>query len=71
MTIIGLVSAGLGVSVLPASFQRMRIEGWFIAHCWMTGRCRRCGWCSASMVGRRWHGHLPSCSQGRWLAGAV
>ncbi|UVL19726.1 LysR substrate-binding domain-containing protein [Pseudomonas sp. B21-044] len=27
MTIIGLVSAGLGVSVLPASFQRMRIEG--------------------------------------------
>ncbi|MFJ4372377.1 LysR substrate-binding domain-containing protein [Pseudomonas japonica] len=27
MTIIGLVSAGLGVSVLPASFQRMRIDG--------------------------------------------
>ncbi|MDN7140460.1 LysR family transcriptional regulator [Pseudomonas sp. JQ170] len=27
MTIIGLVSAGLGVSVLPASFQRMRMEG--------------------------------------------
>ena len=27
MTIIGLVSAGLGVSVLPASFQWMRIEG--------------------------------------------
>ena len=27
MTIIGLVSAGLGVSVLPASFQHMRIEG--------------------------------------------
>lgn len=27
MTIIGLVSAGLGVSVLPASYQRMRIEG--------------------------------------------
>lgn len=27
MTIIGLVSAGLGVSVLPASFQQMRIEG--------------------------------------------
>ena len=27
MTIIGLVSAGLGVSVLPASFQHMRIKG--------------------------------------------
>jgi DNA-binding transcriptional LysR family regulator len=27
MTIIGLVAAGLGVSVLPASFQWMRIEG--------------------------------------------
>ena len=27
MTIIGLVSAGLGVSVLPASYQRMRIDG--------------------------------------------
>ncbi|WP_175652715.1 LysR family transcriptional regulator [Pseudomonas sp. Marseille-P9899] len=27
MTIIGLVSAGLGGSVLPASFQRMRIDG--------------------------------------------
>ena len=27
MTIIGLVAAGLGVSVLPASFQRMRIDG--------------------------------------------
>ncbi|WP_449430751.1 LysR substrate-binding domain-containing protein [Pseudomonas putida] len=27
LTIIGLVAAGLGVSVLPASFQRMRIEG--------------------------------------------
>lgn len=27
MTIIGLVSAGLGVSVLPASFQWMRIDG--------------------------------------------
>ncbi len=27
MTIIGLVSAGLGVSVLPASFKRMRIDG--------------------------------------------
>lgn len=27
MTIIGLVSAGLGVSVLPASFQHMRING--------------------------------------------
>ncbi|MEG0247188.1 MAG: LysR family substrate-binding domain-containing protein, partial [Pseudomonas sp.] len=27
MTIIGLVSAGLGVSVLPASFQRMRVDG--------------------------------------------
>ncbi len=27
MTIIGLVSAGLGVSVLPASYQSMRIEG--------------------------------------------
>ena len=27
MTIIGLVAAGLGVSVLPASYQRMRIEG--------------------------------------------
>lgn len=27
MTIIGLVAAGLGVSVLPASFRRMRIDG--------------------------------------------
>ncbi|AIZ35159.1 LysR family transcriptional regulator [Pseudomonas sp. K1(2024)] len=27
LTIIGLVSAGLGVSVLPASFQRIRIDG--------------------------------------------
>ncbi|WLH01734.1 LysR substrate-binding domain-containing protein [Pseudomonas beijingensis] len=27
MTIIGLVAAGLGVSVLPASYQRMRIDG--------------------------------------------
>ena len=27
MTIIGLVSAGLGVSVLPASYQRIRIDG--------------------------------------------
>jgi DNA-binding transcriptional LysR family regulator len=27
MTIIGLVAAGLGVSVLPASFQRIRIDG--------------------------------------------
>ncbi|KIH85750.1 LysR family transcriptional regulator [Pseudomonas batumici] len=27
MTIIGLVAAGLGVSVLPASYQRIRIEG--------------------------------------------
>ena len=27
MTIIGLVAAGLGVTVLPASYQRMRIEG--------------------------------------------
>ena len=27
MTIIGLVAAGLGVSVLPASFQHMRIKG--------------------------------------------
>ncbi|MFK0086050.1 LysR substrate-binding domain-containing protein [Pseudomonas sp. NPDC090755] len=27
MTIIGLVAAGLGVSVLPASFQRMRLDG--------------------------------------------
>lgn len=27
MTIIGLVSAGLGVSVLPASFQRLRMDG--------------------------------------------
>ena len=27
MTIIGLVAAGVGVSVLPASYQRMRIEG--------------------------------------------
>ncbi|VVN09808.1 HTH-type transcriptional regulator BenM [Pseudomonas fluorescens] len=27
MTIIGLVSAGIGVSVLPASYQRMRIDG--------------------------------------------
>ena len=27
MTIIGLVASGLGVSVLPASFQRMRIDG--------------------------------------------
>lgn len=27
MTIIGLVSAGLGVSVLPASFRRTRVEG--------------------------------------------
>ncbi len=27
MTIIGLVAAGLGVSVLPASYQRIRIDG--------------------------------------------
>lgn len=27
MTIIGLVAAGLGVTVLPASYQRMRIDG--------------------------------------------
>lgn len=27
MTIIGLVAAGLGVTVLPASYQRMRVEG--------------------------------------------
>jgi DNA-binding transcriptional LysR family regulator len=27
MTIIGLVSAGLGVSMLPASFRRMRVDG--------------------------------------------
>jgi DNA-binding transcriptional LysR family regulator len=27
MTIIGLVAAGLGVSVMPASYQRMRIDG--------------------------------------------
>ncbi|MCY1404633.1 HTH-type transcriptional regulator BenM [compost metagenome] len=27
MTIIGLVSAGLGVSVLPASFRRTRVDG--------------------------------------------
>jgi DNA-binding transcriptional LysR family regulator len=27
MTIIGLVAAGLGVTVLPASYQRLRIEG--------------------------------------------
>ena len=27
LTIIGLVAAGLGVSVLPASFQRIRIDG--------------------------------------------
>ncbi|AJO76160.1 LysR family transcriptional regulator [Pseudomonas sp. MRSN 12121] len=27
MTIIGLVAAGLGISVLPASYQRMRIDG--------------------------------------------
>ncbi|CAD5106485.1 LysR family transcriptional regulator [Zestomonas carbonaria] len=27
MTIIGLVAAGLGVSVLPASFRRMRVDG--------------------------------------------
>lgn len=27
VTIIGLVAAGLGVSVLPASFQRMRVDG--------------------------------------------
>lgn len=27
MTLIGLVAAGLGVTVLPASYQRMRIEG--------------------------------------------
>ena len=27
LTIIGLVAAGLGVSVLPASFRRIRIDG--------------------------------------------
>ncbi|EGH19327.1 LysR family transcriptional regulator, partial [Pseudomonas savastanoi pv. glycinea str. race 4] len=27
MTIIGLVAAGLGVTVLPASYRRMRIDG--------------------------------------------
>ncbi|MDI9101723.1 LysR family substrate-binding domain-containing protein, partial [Pseudomonas aeruginosa] len=27
MTIIGLVSAGLGVSILPASFRRTRVDG--------------------------------------------
>lgn len=27
MTIIGLVSAGLGVSILPASFARVRVDG--------------------------------------------
>ncbi len=27
MTIIGLVSAGLGVSMLPASFRRTRVDG--------------------------------------------
>ena len=27
MTIIGLVSAGLGVSILPASFRRPRVDG--------------------------------------------
>lgn len=27
MTIIGLVAAGLGVSMLPASFRRIRVEG--------------------------------------------
>jgi DNA-binding transcriptional LysR family regulator len=27
MTIIGLVSSGLGVSLLPASFRRIRIDG--------------------------------------------
>ncbi len=27
MTIIGLVAAGLGVSILPASFQRVQLSG--------------------------------------------
>ncbi|STQ80404.1 Uncharacterised protein [Hafnia alvei] len=27
MTIVGLVSAGLGVSILPASFTRIKVDG--------------------------------------------
>jgi DNA-binding transcriptional LysR family regulator len=61
MTIIGLVAAGLGVSVLPASFQRMRIDGVVYRTLLDPGRCRRCGWCSARIRHRPWPRRLPSC----------
>ena len=60
MTIIGLVAAGLGVSVLPASYQRMRIDGVSIAACWTRRRCRRCGWCSGRIRLRPWPRPLSS-----------
>ena len=60
MTIIGLVSAGLGVSVLPASFQHMRIKGVVYRPCSTPTPAPPCGWCNAKATPRQWPKRLLS-----------
>jgi DNA-binding transcriptional LysR family regulator len=52
MTIIGLVAAGLGVSILPASFKRVQLREmrWLPSPKRM--RFRRCGWCGQNIMNR-------------------
>ena len=45
MTIIGLVSAGLGVSILPASFARVRVDGVRYLPLAEPTPPPKCGWC--------------------------
>ena len=61
MTIIGLVSAGLGCRYCRRRSSACASTGWSIAHCWTRARSRRYGLSSASSADRPWPVPLPSC----------
>lgn len=76
MTIIGLVAAGLGVSILPASFKRVQLremrwvaiaEDDAVSEMWLVWSKHH----EQSHAAQRFKAQLLSASAGRYLEGKV
>ncbi len=52
MTIIGLVAAGLGVSILPASFQRVQLNEMRWVPIDEQDAVSKCGWCGRNIMNK-------------------
>jgi DNA-binding transcriptional LysR family regulator len=63
MTIIGLVAAGLGVSILPASFKRVQLREMRWLPIAKRMPFRKCGWCGQSITNRAPRSASCNCCQ--------